>query len=165
MTGPQAGPCDVCGIPIDAQYFDRSGFVRNDDASAPIVPLGERAVLASFRMHPQYCGVIQCFSQYTDLFAADNTQVLTPGLEWMILRDGQPTAPYERLESIVNPWGYGSYSFGIRIDEGALVELAVHNRGFAPENECDQIRVLGGRIMGRFWYNPAFGHPVSNKSA
>lgn len=146
----QGGKCDICGIPLDAEYFDESGFVANDRLPRP----GERAVLARFQIHPQYCGVLQCFSQFTDAYARDNSEARTPGLQWMILRNDQPVAPYHRIESIVNPWGYGSYGFQVRLDENAKVEFVVQNRSFEFD---DEIEVVGGRIMGRYWYNRAYG--------
>ncbi len=145
------GCCDICGIPVDAEYFDESGFVSGDALPRP----GERAVLASFQIHPQYCGVLQCFAQYTDLFAHDNAQVHTPGLEWILLRNGQPLFPYHRLESILNPWGFGNYSFLIRLDESSRVEFVLHNRSFDFQGQ--EVFKVGGRIMGRFWYNDIYG--------
>lgn len=144
----QNGCCDFCGIPLDAEYFDEAGFIDSEKLRA-----GERAVLARFQVHPQYCGVLQCFSQFSDAYARDNSEARTPGLIWMILRNGQPVAPYHRIQSIVNPWGYGSYGFQIRLDENALVELVVHRDGCIDED----IEVIGGRIMGRYWYNRAYG--------
>lgn len=163
MSVLPVGCCDICGIPVDAQYFDRSGFARiaeegEDGKSSPLLKPGEQVVLASFQMHPQYCGVLQCFAQFTDAFAGDNAQVATPGLRWTLLRNGQPVAPYEQLESIINPWGYGNYSFNIRLDEGSRIELAIQNRSWAPtEIDCGWIGTVGGRIMGRYWYNAAYG--------
>ena len=144
----QNGCCDICGIPLDAEYFDESGFVKIEKLRT-----GERAVLARFQIHPQYCGVLQCFSQFSDAYARDNSEARTPGIIWMILRNGQPVAPYHRIEGIVNPWGYGSYGFQIRLDENALVELVVHNNG----NTDEDLEVIGGRIMGRYWYNRVYG--------
>jgi len=144
----QNGCCDICGIPLDAEYFDESGFIECKNLRP-----GERAVLARFQVHPQYCGVLQCFSQFSDAYARDNSEARTPGLIWMILRNGQPVAPYHRLESIVNPWGYGSYGFQVRLDENALVEFVVNHNGGIDED----IEVVGGRIMGRYWYNRIYG--------
>ena len=68
--------CMICGIPLDAEYFDVSGFVGEEEIPAdpelqllhPRTPTrGEQKVLASFQLHPQYCGVLTYFSQYTDL--------------------------------------------------------------------------------------------------
>ncbi len=145
------GCCDICGIPLDAEYFDVSGFLRADK----LPRRGERAILASFQIHPQYCGVLQCFAQFTDLFAHDNSEVETPGLQWMLLRNGQPIFPYHNLESLVNPWGYSNYSFMIRLDENSRVEFAIYNRDINfVRQEIDNV---GGRIMGRFWYNRIYG--------
>lgn len=151
------GCCDICGIPLDAEYFDVSGFLTGEE----LPRRGERAVMASFQIHPQYCGVIQCFSQFTDKFANDNSEVHTPGLQWILLRNGQPIFPYHNLESIVNPWGYGNYSFLIRLDENAKIEFVLHNRDFNFETE--EICKVGGRIIGRFWYNRVYGTEKHNQ--
>ncbi len=143
--------CDVCGIPLDAEWFDESGFVTTPDLPPP----GERAMLAGFQLHSQYCGVLSWFAQFTDAYAIDNSQVATPGLEWIIMRNGQPLFPYHNLESIVNPWGYGGTTFSVRLDENARVELFIHNRAF--DYEASEVTQVGGRIMGQYWYNAAFG--------
>ncbi len=150
----QPGCCDICGIPLDAEYFDESGFVSKDEKNFPNI--GERVVLASFEVQPQYCGVLQCFSQFVDTYARDNAEAPTPGFIWSIRRNGQPVAPYHNIQSVVNPWGYGSYGFQIRLDEHATVELSVYRQG--RDNSCgDEIEVIGGRIMGRYWYNRLYG--------
>lgn len=147
------GCCDICGIPLDAEYFDVSGFVSDGELPPP----GERAVLASFQIHRQYCGVLQCFAQFTDEFAFDNSRVHTPGLEWILLRNGQPLFPYHRVESIVNPWGYGNYTFLIRLDESSKIEFVLDNKGWNFEDNDRLIKTVGGRIIGRFWYNRVYG--------
>jgi hypothetical protein len=191
--------CMICGIPLDAEYFDVSGFVgtarfvdkdRNEidtdlvDPFNPfdkafglpqpegLPPRGEQRVLASFQLHPQYCGVLTYFSQYTDLYARDNGQILTPGFEWIIMQNGKPVFPYTRLEMIVNPWGYNCLPVLVRLDENARVEFVIRNRGIKdnrlkekPEQDPPQlpqypIRTFAGRIMGRYWYNDSFGGRV-----
>jgi len=147
------GCCDVCGIPLDAEYFDVSGFIGGEDLPPP----GERALLAGFEIHPQYCGALQCFVQFTDEFAFDNSRVHTPGLEWVLLRNGQPIFPYHELESLVNPWGYANYTFLIRLDEASRVEFVLRNRSWDFTRTDRRIEQVGGRIMGRFWYNRAYG--------
>ena len=103
--------CVICGIPLDAEYFDVSGFVgrglavdpfdtKTDDVKDFDLQLpgslpgrGEQVVLASFQLHPQYCGALTYFSQYTDLYTQDNTNILTPGFEWIITQNGKPVFP------------------------------------------------------------------------
>jgi|SoiMethySBSTD1v2_1073268.scaffolds.fasta_scaffold149128_1 hypothetical protein len=197
--------CMICGIPLDAEYFDVSGFVgkarteiveiveRENKTKEAVkvlvdpfeafgltspeeIPLrGEQRVLASFQLHPQYCGVLTYFSQYTDLYARDNAQILTPGFEWIILQNGKPVFPYTRLEMIVNPWGYNCLPVLVRLEENARVEFVLRNRGIkdddlnerppVAQNEPPQpprypIRAFAGRIMGRYWYNDSFGGRV-----
>ena len=127
-------------------------------------------MLASFQLHPQYCGVLTYFSQYTDLYARDNAQILTPGFEWIILQNGKPVFPYTRLEMIVNPWGYNCLPVLVRLDENARVEFVIRNRGIKDDDLKERlhvpppplpprypIRTFAGRIMGRYWYNDSFG--------
>jgi hypothetical protein len=187
--------CVICGIPLDAEYFDVSGFVgkaryidktrfeidnnlddpfdKDEGFGLPqpegLPPRGEQRVLASFQLHPQYCGVLTYFSQYTDLYARDNAQILTPGFEWMILQNGKPVFPYTRLEMIVNPWGYNCLPVLVRLDENARVEFVIRNRGIKDDDLKERllplpskpprypIRTFAGRIMGRYWYNDSFG--------
>jgi hypothetical protein len=119
-------------------------------------------VLASFQLHSQYCGVLTYFSQYTDLYARDNTQILTPGFEWIILQNGKPVFPYTQLEMIVNPWGYNCLPVSVRLDENARVEFILRNRAITDADLKDKypIRAFAGRIMGRYWYNDSFGGRV-----
>jgi hypothetical protein len=184
--------CMICGIPLDAEYFDVSGFVgkarfidkTRSEIDADLVdpfdqafglpqpeglpPRGEQRVLASFQLHPQYCGVLTYFSQYTDLYARDNAQILTPGFEWIILQNGKPVFPYTRLDMIVNPWGYNCLPVLVRLDENARVEFVIRNRGIKDDDLKERpprpprypIRTFAGRIMGRYWYNDSFGGRV-----
>jgi hypothetical protein len=145
----------ICGIPLDAEYFDVSGFVPEEE-----IPLkGEQKVLASFQLHPQYCGVLTYFSQYTDLYARENEKIQTPGYEWLILQSGKPVFPYTRLDLIVNPWGYNCLPVAVRLDENAKVEFVLRNRSASNGGE-DGIKAFAGRIMGRYWYNESFGGRV-----
>jgi hypothetical protein len=145
--------CMICGIPLDAEYFDVSGFVGVEEIQAR----GEQRVLASFQLHPQYCGVLTYFSQHTDVYARDNAKIQTPGFEWLILQSGKPLFPYTRLDLIVNPWGYNCLPVAVRLDENAKVEFVLRNRSGINE---DGITAFAGRIMGRYWYNDSFGGRV-----
>ncbi|MFQ5627342.1 MAG: hypothetical protein ACE5I1_01170 [bacterium] len=145
------GCCDICGIPLDAEYFDVSGILEQTHLPVP----GESTTIASFQIHPQYCGVLMCFSQFTDAYAENNSLVETPGLLWQILRNGQPLSPYHKIESILNPWGYNNYSFMIRLDENSKVEFVIKNRAF--DYDVNEVTKIGGRLVGRYWYNRAYG--------
>lgn len=139
-----------CGIPMDSEYFDESGV-----AAVP-APGGE-VVLARFELSPQYCGVLEYFSQFTDLHAKDLSRIETPGLQWIILANNRPLYPYIRLQTIVNPWGYGGFQVCIRLEEGAAIELVVRAVSSATFPDGAVIRQVGGRLMGRYWYNPVYG--------
>jgi len=141
--------CTICGIPADAEYFDVSG------ARTPAeIPEGEQRVLAAFQLHPQYCGALLSFAQFTDLYARDNSQIQTPGFEWAILQNGKPLFPYMRLELIVNPWGMNNFCVTIRLDENARVEMVIRRRRGA---EINGLALFAGRLVGRYWYNETFG--------
>jgi hypothetical protein len=167
--------CTICGIPLDAEYFDVSGFVGDGEAvdkfkgfglqpPDPLPRRGEQVVLASFQLHPQYCGVLTYFSQYTDLYTEDNRLILTPGFEWSILQNGKPVYPYTQLGLIVNPWGYNCLPVLVRLDENARVEFVLRNRSISDDRftgtNSYPIRAFAGRIMGRYWYNDSFGGRV-----
>jgi len=162
------GLCAACGIPLDSQHFDDSSVRKAPD-------VGEEVVLARFDLPAQYCGVLQYFAQYTDLFAKDAAEIATPNLEWRILVNSHALFPYINLRRIVNPWGYGSFPVNIRLPEDSTVEFVV--RGVTDDDELPRsvpriskslrtieggptetaINLVGGRIVGRFWYNASYG--------
>jgi hypothetical protein len=141
-----AEPSVICGIPADAECFDASGFTTEIPAR------GQQRVLASFQLHPQYCGVLTHFAQFTDLYATSPVNIDTPGLEWIILQNGKPVFPYIRLDMIINPWGCNCLPVLIRLDENAKVEFIIRNTTGSTD-----IKKVAGRIMGRYWYNQSFG--------
>lgn len=147
-----SGLCVACGIPQDSEYFDDSRF----DAPPTV---GSEVVLARFELPAQYCGVLQYFSQFTDLNGGNRANVQTPGLEWRILLNSRPMFPYIALEHIVNPWGYGSFPVNIRLDESSTIEMVVRGvpSTIIPVNP---IRLVGGRLVGRYWYNASYGDVV-----
>jgi hypothetical protein len=151
--------CAQCAMPLDSQYFDESSV-------QPVPATGHLLVLARFELPPNFCGKLEYFSQYTDSWANDNTRVRTPTLEWAILSNKRPLYPYIRLDRIVNPWGFGSFPVSVRLDDSATVEFVV--RGVTPRwddvaEAADATPAptrVGGRIVGRYWYNAAFGDVV-----
>lgn len=157
MTRPAPAPaqtiCVNCGVPVDSQYFDESGFA---DAPRP----GGRVVLARFALPPQYCGVLEYFAQFTDSFTAAPPRVETPDLEWMLAVNARPLYPYVGFSLILNPWGFGSFPVHLRLEESAVLEFSV--RGVAASGGPTTSRV-GGRILGRYWYNPVYGDPVRQR--
>ena len=147
----QAAWCNSCGIPFDSQYFDDSHVVE-----APEV-VGQEVVLARFDLPPQYCGVLQYFAQFTDSFGRDPANINTPEIEWRLLVNNHSLFPYLNLRHIVNPWGYGSYPLNIRLDENSSLELVARRVEATDVGILDEVLRVGGRIMGRFWYNPCYG--------
>lgn len=148
--------CLTCGIPLDSEYFDKSDL-------SPAPDLGAQVLLASVELPPQYCGVLQYFSQYTDSQARKPELIATPGLLWTILSNGRPLYPYLAFERILNPWGYGSFQTGIRLEDGATLEFVVR-RVSADPTPGDPIRQVGGRLVGRYWYNDAYGDGVRHRA-
>ena len=151
--------CPTCGIPLDSEYFDESGVEEiPEEQEGEVLPLGQEKVLATFELPPQYCGVLEYFSQFTDLHAQDPAQIRTPDIQWHILINRRPLYPYLTLDRIVNPWGYGSFPVSIRLDENARVDFIVRriSNGSPPRI----ITRIGGRIVGRYWYNAIYGDVV-----
>jgi hypothetical protein len=137
--------CHSCGVPPDAGFFDASAI---HDAPLP----GQEVVLAQYRLHRNHCGLLLYFSQFTNAYASDPTQVTTPGFEWQIRCDGRPREPYLTFDRIINPWGLSGFPIGLRLEEGSLLELAV--RGVGPGGAIARV---GGRLLGRYWYNTEHG--------
>jgi hypothetical protein len=146
-TTSPAPHCATCGRALDERPFDEFSF-----ADVTSIRPGQLFVLARFVLPPQYCGTLQCFAQYTNRLASDQ-QYTTAGFEWALRTNGRPMAPYHAMRFIVNPWGWGNSSAGLRLDEGATVELVVRQVGVRDPN----ITEIGGRISGRYWYNELYG--------
>jgi hypothetical protein len=145
--------CSGCGVPIDAQYFDVSSIQRKPNP-------GETFTLAEFELPPQYCGVLEYFAQFTDEYASDNSRIETPGVEWLILADGGPLFPYLSLDRIVNPWGNGAFPVAIRLPENVTLKFVA--RGVSSDSPST-IRRVGGRLLGRFWYNSAYSDAAQRR--
>jgi hypothetical protein len=151
MSGAAAASlCAICGLPRDSMYFDESGV-------AALPPPGREVVLARFELSPQYCGILEYFSQFTDRLATSPWEIETPGLDWMIRSNGRPLAPYAQFDRILNPWGYGSFQIAVRLDDNATIELAIRNRRYVPKTSAPIERV-GGRVVGRYWFNAGCEH-------
>ena len=154
MIATELAPaCHVCGIPADASYFDDSSIAKAPDSD------NREVVLAKYELHPNYCGELQYFAQYTDAFATSPAAVETPDLEWQIRSDGQPLAPWLTFRRIINPWGLSGFPIHLRLKEGSLTELVV--RFVRPEiillSGLPPVQQVGGRLLGRYWYNTNFG--------
>ena len=145
------GLCVACGIPLDSLYFDESSVV------APPAVTGDEVVLARFELPAQYCGILQHFSQFSDAFGDNNANIQTPTIEWKLLVNKNALFPYINLRHIINPWGYGSYPVNIRLDEDSTIELVARRVTAIGSLPNPTIDVIGGRIMGRFWYNASYG--------
>ncbi len=135
-------PCPRCAAPTDSIIFDDASV-----ASTP--PVGQTVVLARVEIAPRYCGVLECFSQFTDRFAIDPSAVTTPDLRWSILLNGSPLAPYQALAHVLNPWGYGSFRISIPLRERSRLEFVV--RGLDAPG-LPRVARVGGRLTGRLWF-------------
>jgi hypothetical protein len=60
------------------------------------------------------------------------------------------------FDRIVNPWGYGSFQVSIRLDDSATIEFVARR----VSNPASRIEQVGGRIVGRYWYNAIYGDVV-----
>jgi hypothetical protein len=143
----------MCGIPLDARYFDESSVTLEASPGVAVIRPGSTLVLARFALPLQYCGVLEYFAQHAEQSAVPTTLVKTPGLEWTLLSNDHPLDPYIQLDRILNPWGYGSFPVAFRLGSGSTLTLTV--RGV--DSQALTYRAIGGRIVGRYWYNPAYG--------
>lgn len=149
MRRPNA--CPVCGIPLDANYFDVAGI-----QSAPLP--GQEIELARYALHPQYCGVLLNFAQHAEPTAPQTQPIFkTPGYEWVILCNNQPRDPYLPTSLILNPWGANAFSVELRLEEGCELRFVVR-KVRAPADEVEiPLAQVGGRLLGRHWYNNIHG--------
>ena len=153
VDGVASPMCATCGILWDAGYFDESRVI--DLSVQPLNP-GDELVLARYQLHRNYCGILMSFAQFTDKYGHDNSQVLTPGYQWLVRVNGLPRDPYLPLDHILNPWGQAGMPVHLRLEEGGLVEMAIRNTD-VNTGDPRELKIVGGRITGRFWYNTDFG--------
>jgi len=150
--------CHICGIPSDARYFDVASIKSLEPPEPPLKP-GDEVELARYQLHPQYCGALLYFAQYaepTTALSPPKKEIFkTPGYEWAILCNSQPRDPYLPTNLILNPWGYNSFPVHLRLEEGCVVRLVV--RRVLPDPPEIPLSEVGGRIMGRYWYNTIYG--------
>ena len=142
--------CHICGIPSDAGFFDASSIQEAPDP-------GQEIVLARYQLHRNYCGMLLYFAQFaqfTNPQPSGANQVETPGYQWQIRCNGQPRDPYLTFEHIINPWGLSGFPVYLRLDEGCVVEFVVRDVG---GNSQRTLTKVGGRILGRYWYNTIYG--------
>ena len=139
--------CDNCGIPLDAGFFDASSIQK-----APVQ--GQEVVLARYELHRNYCGLLMYFAQFTDLYARNPSEVETPGYQWLIRCNGQPRDPYLAFDHIINPWGLSGFPVYLRMEEGCVLEFSVRKVG---DDQGKTLQKVGGRILGRTWYNTIYG--------
>ena len=143
--------CQICGVPLDAGYFDVFSI-----QAAPLV--GKEVELAHYELNPQYCGTLLYFMQYAEL---DETQkpvfAKTPGYEWVILCNNQPRAPYLPFDWILNPWGYNALPIHLRLEEGCTVRFVIRKVTPAGSEAEVKLSQVGGRLLGRTWYNTQYG--------
>ncbi len=146
--------CQICGIPADANYFDVASI-------KPAPQPGQQAELARYELHPQYCGALLYFAQYAEpdpMSPVQKKEIFkTPGYEWVILCNNQPRDPYLPTRLILNPWGYNSFPIHLRLEEGCVVRLIVRKVSPEPGEREVPLLEVGGRLVGRYWYNTAYG--------
>lgn len=152
-TGIQYG-CARCGHPLDALAFD-SWALRAWTRDT------RELILARFELPFQYCGVLEGVQQFTDRYAADPRRLGTPTIEWRLLVDRNPAAPFLNVRLILNPWGAFTPCVPIRLSTGARVELVVRRVVPDPDDPpaADEPEQIGGRITGRYWYDQSYGAP------
>jgi hypothetical protein len=147
--------CQVCGVPVDAGYFDVATILK-----APL-NVGEEVEVARYELNPQYCGTLLYFTQYAEQETPPQLpqQVIskTPGYEWIILCNNQPRAPYLPTKLILNPWGYNALPIHLRLEEGCTLRFVVRKVPLAAGEKEVKLSQVGGRLLGRSWYNTIYG--------
>jgi hypothetical protein len=148
--------CHICGIPWDAGFFDESNVfkLKPDHSDGRSLEPGEELVLARYELHRNYCGMLLYFAQFTDRYADNPKEVVTPGYQWQIRCNGQARDPYLTFDHIINPWGLSGFPVYLRLEEGCVLEFVVRNVDTRGE---DKLKQVGGRILGRYWYNTIYG--------
>jgi hypothetical protein len=136
--------CHICGIPQDAGFFD-------DSHIKPAPGLGEEITLARYELNRNYCGMLMYFSQFTE-----PSKIETPGYQWQIRCNGQPRDPYLAFQHIINPWGISGFPVYLRLEEGCELEFVIRNLSVG-DTDTNKLEKVGGRILGRYWYNTAYG--------
>jgi hypothetical protein len=142
-------PRELSRTPLDARYFDESNGVKE-------APTAQSVQLAAFELPFGYRGSLEGFWQFTDTHARDNAEINTPGLEWLLLINGQPVSPYLGLRTILQPWGWPAKTISIRLPVSAAVELVVRSvipSGTPPPPPPAVPLQVAGRIFGRYWYS------------
>jgi hypothetical protein len=131
---------DLCRLPLDTRYFDES--------AGEVTALSPGLLqLARFELPFGYCGSLEGFWQFTNAHARDNAEISTRGIEWLLLINGQPVAPYLGLQTIFQPWGWPVQPISMRLPVNAVVEFTA--RVVTPSTPPIQV---AGRIFGRYWF-------------
>ena len=159
--------CPTCGIPLDAGVFDDSRIAHIQTPGDPAgsgadevpLPAGESIELARFELRPEHCGVLLSFAQFTDRYAADPRNVLTPGYQWTILADDHPIAPWLTFDHIINPWGIAGFPLAQRLSTDSTIRFVIRNVNVDPADSLRWLRRIGGRIVGRYWFDHEHGGP------
>jgi hypothetical protein len=97
------------------------------------------------------------FAQFTE-----PSKIETPGYQWQIRCNGQPRDPYLAFQHIINPWGLDGFPIYLRLEESCLLELVVRNLSVSEADIDNQLTKVGGRLLGRYWYNTIYSG-VSNR--
>ena len=142
--------CNICGAPLDADYFDVVQLSACACERRPGSRAGApRAAFAVLRR-------AALFRPVRRAGRTDSRQVLseTPGYEWVILCNNQPRAPYLPTSLILSAWGLNAFPVNLRLEEGCVVRFVVR-QGHASARRRRSITLsqVGGRLMGRSWYN------------
>jgi hypothetical protein len=135
---------------MDAGYFDVASINK-----APST-VGQEVEVAHYELNPQYCGTLLYFSQYAEGESGKQVISHTPGYQWIIFCNDQPRAPYLPTSLILNPWGATNLSIDLRLEEGCIVRLVVRKVSPPPQTAV-QLSQVGGRLLGRTWYNTIYG--------
>ena len=146
--------CQICGVPVDAGYFDVASF-----KDAPVGMRARRGGAGALRAASRSTAAPCSISPSSRKTGSDARQVIsqTPGYEWIILCNNQPRAPYLPTSLILNPWGYNALPRSPAIGGRMRRQSSWSEKLLLPRGRAVTLSQVGGRLMGRSWYNTNYG--------
>ena len=140
--------CAACGSAVDSLYFDVAGFAAVPERDGTVI-------LVRQEIPRQYCAVLEGFQQFVPPELLPDGPVETRLIQWSIRANGRPLDPYTGFHALLNRWGEPWNRVAINLEEGTMLELVA--RFLAPPRTRDTSLRVGGRLMGRYWFDDPYG--------
>ena len=151
--------CPRCGVPNEAEIFDHSqifhiqtdGDTDTSGIEKARLDAGDSIELARFELQLEQRAVLLYFSQFTDRYASNPRDVLTPGYQWQILVNDYPVSPWLTFDHIINPWGMAGFPLAQHLTAESTIRFVIQNIDVAQTDTSRWLRRVGGRIVGMYW--------------